>query len=123
MPDLAHTLIRRRYVNVVEVKTGRVTTKLDWAEKVCAEEMKNGWSEERFWRRRRGKGIKERVGFSTGGAIDAILDAATYEQVCYVWRTVTQPPLPAWLHIRLRCIGAGQTERERERGRHQPLRA
>lgn len=67
MPDLAHTPIRMRNVNKVEVKRARMTTKLDWTERVLS--RRGG---ERIERRKvleekeeEGVGIKERAGFST----------------------------------------------------------
>lgn len=55
--------------------------------------------------------IKESAGFSTWGGIDAILDAATYEQVCCVW---SPWPRLHFLHGYTSDWGAS------EPGRHQP---
>lgn len=67
MPDLAHTPIRMRYVNKVEVKRARMTTKLDWTERVLS--RRGGKRMERRKvleeKEEEGVGIKEGAGFST----------------------------------------------------------
>lgn len=55
--------------------------------------------------------IKESAGFSTWGGIDAILDAATYEQVCCVW---SPWPRLHFLHGYTSDWGASEPGRERQ---------
>lgn len=102
---------KKRFMSVMEVLKVRVRMRLVTGQKERRKWRRKALKEgqrEVFWR---GRVSMKSAGFSTRGGIDAILDGATYEQVCCAWSLW---PRLHFLHGYTSHWGASDPGRERQ---------